>query len=81
MKKFKDILDKIPDNALISVSTRQLLDARHYKDYNSFLGLKCEIYKTMLDKYVIEFYKCKKYIMYYLGGINNNGKIKIKKIS
>lgn len=59
MKKFKDILDKIPDNALISISTRQLVDARHYKDYNSFLGLKCEIYKTMLDKYVIEFYKAK----------------------
>ena len=59
MKKFKDILDKIPDNALISVSTRQLVDARHYKDYNSFLGLKCELYKTFMDKDVLEFYKAK----------------------
>lgn len=59
MKKFKNILDKIDDNALISVSTRQLLDARHYKDYNSFLGLKCELYNTFLEKEVIEFYKAK----------------------
>ena len=57
MKKFKDILDQIPDDALISVSTTQLVDARHYKEYNLFLGLKCELYNAFLEKEVIEFYK------------------------